>query len=106
MVGERGELLSGGQRQAVALARAIVNKPAVLLLDEPTSSMDNASEEAVKQSISHLLEGRTMILVTHRASLLQLVDRVIVMDAGQVMADGPKELVLAALKQGRIKTGG
>jgi len=105
MVGERGGSLSGGQRQAVSIARATVRKPPILILDEPTSSMDNSSEEGVKQRLSVFLEDRTMILVTHRASLLNLVDRVIVMDGGRVVADGPKQQVIEALRQGKIKTG-
>ncbi len=105
-VGERGASLSGGQRQAVALARAVVQKPPVLVLDEPTSSMDNSSEEAVKKNLVDFVTDKTVVLVTHRASLLDLVDRVIVMDAGRVVADGPKAQVIEALRQGRIKTGG
>ena len=104
-VGERGASLSGGQRQAIALARALVQKPPVLVLDEPTSSMDNSSEEAVKKNLVDFVADKTMVLVTHRASLLDLVDRVIVMDAGMVVADGPKAQVIEALRQGRIKTG-
>lgn len=105
-VGERGEQLSGGQRQAVALARAIVNRPSFLLLDEPTSSMDNASEEVVKQKLAGYIDNRTLVLVTHRASMLKLVDRIIVMDAGRIIADGPKDKILDALKNGQIQTGG
>ena len=104
-VGERGASLSGGQRQAIALARALVQKPPVLVLDEPTSSMDNSSEEAVKKNLVDFVADKTMVLVTHRASLLDLVDRVIVMDGGMVVADGPKAQVIEALRQGRIKTG-
>jgi len=102
-VGERGAGLSGGQRQSVAVARALLLAPPVYIMDEPTNSMDNSSEEAFKQRFAGQLHHRTLILVTHRASLLTLVDRLIVMDGGRIVADGPKEQVLEALKQGQIK---
>lgn len=105
-VGEKGARLSGGQRQSVAIGRALLLDPPVLLLDEPTSAMDNRSENEVKQALLQVVEGKTLLLVTHRASLLALVDRIIVMDEGRVLADGPKDNVLEALRQGRIKTGG
>lgn len=101
-VGERGEGLSGGQRQSVAIARALLLNPPILMLDEPSNALDNRSEEAFKQSLSKQLDGRTLILVTHRASLLTLVDRLIVLDNGRVIADGPKEQVLEALSGGRV----
>ncbi len=102
-VGEHGSMLSGGQRQAVALARALVQDAPVLLLDEPTGAMDNSSEEHIKRELSGVVQGKTLILITHRASLLELVERVIVVDAGKVVADGPKAQVLDALRAGRIK---
>lgn len=102
-VGEHGSMLSGGQRQAVALARALVQDSPVLLLDEPTGSMDNSSEEHIKRELATVVEGKTLVLITHRASLLELVERVIVIDAGKVVADGPKAQVLEALRAGRIK---
>lgn len=101
-VGERGGMLSGGQRQAVAIARALVHDPQILLLDEPTSSMDHASEEAFKGKLSRHAEGKTLLLVTHRTSLLSLVDRIIVVDGGKVMADGPRDKVVEALRKGQI----
>ncbi|WP_447046102.1 type I secretion system permease/ATPase [Vreelandella sp. H-I2] len=101
-VGERGQALSGGQKQSVAIARALVHDPAILLLDEPTSSMDNASEEAFKTNLSNVAQGKTMLVVTHRTSLLSLVDRIIVMDAGKVVADGPRDTVVEALRKGQI----
>lgn len=102
LVGERGESLSGGQRQAVAVARALTADPPILLLDEPTAAMDHASEEALKQQLREHAAGKTMIVVTHRTSLLDLVDRIIVVDAGRIVADGPKAQVVDALRQGRI----
>jgi ATP-binding cassette, subfamily C, bacterial LapB len=101
-VGERGQNLSGGQRQNVALARALLLNPPMLLLDEPTSAMDNTGEERLKQRLQAVIEDKTVILVTHRASLLSLVDRLIVIDRGQILADGPKAAVMEALKKGQI----
>jgi len=100
-VGERGQLLSGGQRQAVLLARALLLDPPIMLLDEPTSHMDNGSEDVLRQKLFTLMQGKTLLLVTHRMSMLSLVDRLIVMDNGKVVADGPKELVVEALRKGR-----
>lgn len=102
LVSERGESLSGGQRQGVAIARAVINDPPILLLDEPTASMDHTSEETVKNQLRSYAVGRTMIVITHRTSLLDMADRIIVIDAGKVMADGPKAQVVEALRQGRI----
>jgi ATP-binding cassette subfamily C protein LapB len=101
-VGERGESLSGGQRQAVAIARAAINDPPILLMDEPTGSMDHSSEEEIKQRLRTFAAGKTLIVVTHRTSLLDLVDRIIVIDSGKIVADGPKAQVVEALRQGRI----
>jgi len=102
-VGERGENLSRGQRQSVALARAFLLTPSVYLLDEPTSAMDNRSEELIKNSLAEEIQGKTMLLVTHRTSLLSLVDRLIVADEGRIVADGPKDMVLEALKNRQIQ---
>ena len=101
-VGERGEKLSGGQRQEVALARALLHAPPVLLLDEPTAAMDQASETEVRKRLGEFAAGRTMVVVTHRTSLLEMVDRIIVLDQGRVVADGFKKDVVEALRQGRI----
>ena len=101
-VGERGMNLSGGQRQAVTIARALLLDPDILVLDEPTSAMDNNAEAAFRSRLSKTIAGKTLLLFTHRTSLLSLVDRIVVMDAGKVVADGPKEDVLKALKGGQI----
>ena len=102
-VGERGSNLSGGQRQNVALARALLLDPPILLLDEPTSSVDNAGEERLKRRIATLSANKTLLLVTHRTSMLSLVDRLIVLDRGQVIADGSRESVMDALKKRQIR---
>ncbi|MDT9071270.1 ATP-binding cassette domain-containing protein, partial [Escherichia coli] len=85
-VGERGQLLSGGQRQAVLMARAMLLDPPILLLDEPTSAMDNASEDTLRNRLHTWTQGKTLLLITHRASMLSLVDRLIVLDNGHVVA--------------------
>jgi ATP-binding cassette, subfamily C, bacterial LapB len=101
-VGERGELLSGGQRQAVGIARAVLHNAPILLLDEPTSAMDFSTEAQVTQRLSAFAQGKTVLLVTHRTSLLSMVQRVIVIDNGRVVADGPRERIMEALQSGRI----
>lgn len=101
-VGEEGRYLSGGQRQSVALARALVLDPDLLVLDEPTSSMDNRTEAQIKARLQQILPDKTLILITHRRSMLALVDRLVVLDQGRVAADGPKEEILRALQQGAL----
>ena len=101
-IGERGEGLSGGQRQTVAVARALLLDPPVLIMDEPTNALDNRSEETFKGKLEKTLPGKTFLLVTHRASLLSLVPRLIVLDGGRIVADGPKEQVMQALSGGKI----
>jgi ATP-binding cassette subfamily C protein LapB len=96
-VGEMGGLLSGGQRQLVALARCLITKPQILLMDEPTSSMDAQSEVMFLRQLKEAAGTRTLIMVTHRPAVLELVDRVMVVDGGKVVLDGPKAAVLAAL---------
>src|SRR3990172_1870025 len=101
-IGERGEGLSGGQRQTVAIARALLLDPPVLIMDEPTNALDNRSEENFKSKLDKALPGKTFMLVTHRASLLTLVPRLIVLDNGRVVAAGLKEQGMQALSGGRI----
>lgn len=105
LIGERGDSLSGGQRQGVAAARAFLMDPPILLLDEPTSSMDFSSENSFKQRLKEMAAHKTMIIVTHRNSLLELATRVIVLDDGRVVADGPRDQVIQALQGGRIGRG-
>jgi ATP-binding cassette subfamily C protein LapB len=101
-IGERGETLSGGQKQAIALARALLTQPDVLLLDEPTSGMDMGSERMVLQALVPAMAGRTVVIVTHRPAILKYVDRIIVMDEGIKVADGPKDEIVALLNDGKI----
>lgn len=102
IIGERGDSLSGGQRQSVAVGRALVNDPPILLLDEPSSNMDNQSEAMLRRRLQAVTAAKTMILITHRTALLKLVDRLVVIDAGRVVADGPKDQIVEALREGRI----
>lgn len=98
---ERGEGLSGGQRQAIALARALVSKPSILLLDEPSSALDSQAEAALIARLDQATRGRTLLVVTHRMSMVKLVDRVIVLDRGRVVVDGPRDSVLHAMASAR-----
>jgi ATP-binding cassette subfamily C protein LapB len=93
---ERGESLSGGQRQAIALARALARKPSMLILDEPTSSMDARSEQTFVQKFKNENLAATLLVITHRTSLLTLVDRVIVMEHGKVAGMGSTDQFVKA----------
>lgn len=103
IVGERGEGLSGGERQSVTLARALLSKPNILLLDEPTNMMDELSENIFKQKIASIMENKTVIIITHKPSLLTLVNRLIVVDDGKIVADGEKNAVINALNRNSIQ---
>ncbi|MCF5022276.1 ATP-binding cassette domain-containing protein, partial [Pseudomonas lactis] len=96
-VGEMGHNLSGGQRQLIALARCLMLEPKILLLDEPTSAMDGLSEARFIHQLSELSRTHTLVIVTHRMSMLSLAERLIVLEDGRIAADGPKAQVLAAL---------
>ena len=97
-VGERGEALSGGQRQSVAIARSLLYDPPVMILDEPTASMDPASENRLKKRLMKLCEGKTTLLITHKGAMLDLVDKLILIDKGKLVAFGPKDEVIAKLQ--------
>ncbi|WP_169195974.1 type I secretion system permease/ATPase [Devosia sp. MC1541] len=98
-VGERGVLLSGGQRQTIALARTMLVEPKILFLDEPSSSMDLATEkQLIKHLENSLMPDQTVLIATHRYSLLSLVTRMMVLDNGKLVADGPKDEVLKQLR--------
>ena len=96
-----GKGLSGGQRQSIALARAIVHKPTHFILDEPTSAMDMNAENIFISQMGSIMQDSTMLIVTHRMPLLNLVDRIIVMNEGQIVEDGPKEEIINKLNQPR-----
>ncbi len=102
-VGELGASLSGGQRQAVAVARAFLKNSSVVILDDPTSELDNKSEDTVKRYLNAWAKDKTMVLITHRASMLDLVDRLIVIDYGHIVLDGVKKDVLKQLSDGKVK---
>jgi ATP-binding cassette subfamily C protein LapB len=102
LVGERGESLSGGQRQAVGLARAVLHNAPILLLDEPTSAMDFSTEAQITTKMSQFAAHKTVVLVTHRTSMLAMVNRVIVIDGGKIVADGPRDRIMEALASGRV----
>lgn len=102
LIGERGESLSGGQRQEVAIARAVLMDPPVLLFDEPTSAMDFSTEHGFKERLKRFAAHKTMVIVTHRTSLIDMATRIIVVDDGRIVADGPREQVVEALQSGRI----
>ena len=94
---DRGEGLSGGQRQSIAIARALTSDKPILLFDEPTSAMDTQSENALIARLEAELAGRTVVLVTHRQSMLKLVNRIIILDKGKIVAAGPRDDVLKSL---------
>ena len=96
-VGENGEKLSVGQRQSVAIARALIGQSPILLLDEPTSSLDKANENLLKNNLLKSTSKKTLLLITHRTSMLDIVDRIIVIEGGKVVADGPKKDIINSL---------
>lgn len=99
---DRGEGLSGGQRQSIAIARALAGKPPMLIFDEPSASMDAQTEQALIERLQSEVQGRTMVLVTHRPPLLQLVQRIIVMERGQIAMDGPRDKVMQQLTRPKV----
>ncbi|QYJ90332.1 type I secretion system permease/ATPase [Shewanella halotolerans] len=104
-VGEGGQSLSRGQRQTIALARATLNDPPVLLMDEPTASLDARAEKQFIRAMRNVSKERTLLLITHKMHLLNLVDRILVLDRGHLVADGPKDQVLNQLAKGLLSGG-
>ena len=102
-VGERGQALSGGQKQSIGMARAMLNDVPMYLYDEPTSGMDNTTEMMVTQRVTEAVKDKTLLLVTHKASLLSMVSRLIVLDNGKIVADGPRDAVIEALQKGQLR---
>jgi len=96
ILAEGGKGLSGGQRQAICIARAFVGDPQIVIMDEPSSAMDSGSEQQLLKDLQLRLKDKTLVLITHRGTLLSLVDRVVVFDSGRIVADGPKDKVLQA----------
>ncbi len=97
MLNEGGQKLSGGQKQAICIARTILNNSQVIFMDEPTSSMDNQTEASFIKNFQEWIGGRTLVVATHKGQLLQLVDRIVVLENGRVIADGKKEEILRPL---------
>lgn len=105
-IGERGDGLSGGEKQAVALARSLINDPNILILDEPTSQMDFLNEKLIIKNLKEFTRSKTLIVITHKFSLLELVDRIIVIDNGRIIENGTKELILKKLQSGEVVVNG
>ncbi|MEM7568347.1 MAG: ATP-binding cassette domain-containing protein, partial [Pseudomonadota bacterium] len=108
---DRGEGLSGGQKQSIAIARALVGDPSIVVMDEPTSAMDINTENALTSRLQPLLEDKTLVLITNRGTLLKLVDKIILMDKGRVVSAGPRDDVLKSMAvstgaSGSIAAGG
>lgn len=97
-VGERGESLSGGQRQAVAIARALLFDPPVMILDEPTSSLDPSSEIRLLKRLTQICKNKTTIVITHKGQMLSLVDKIMLIDRGRVLDFGPKDDIVKKLQ--------
>lgn len=102
-IGERGSRLSEGQRQTIAIARAILLDPPILIFDEPTHSMDDRTEGYVKTHLQDYAKNKTLILITHKGSMLHLVQRLILVDRGKMIVDGPKDTILQQLRERKIQ---
>lgn len=100
ILSERGQELSAGMRQSLAIARAMIGNPNIILMDEPTSSMDATTENQLVQNLNEALRGKTAIFVTHRGPLVSIADRILIVDSGRIVMDGPRDEVLEKLKGG------
>ena len=105
-VGPQGGAVSGGERQAICLARALVGNKSLYLFDEPSSAMDTGAEFILTQGMEKVLETKTLMIVTQRLQMLQLVNRIIVLEGGAMLADGPRDEVMKALQSGKMNRGG
>lgn len=103
VLADRGEGLSGGQRQSIAMARALVGKPPIIVLDEPTSSVDGETEHRLLANLAKEFVGRTLILITHRPSMLSLVDRVVIMSQGRIALDGTPDSIRSKGSQNKVR---
>jgi ATP-binding cassette subfamily C protein LapB len=103
VLSERGQELSAGMRQSIAIARAMIGNPSIYLMDEPTSSMDSNTEVALVRQLDQATKGKTTIFVTHRGPLVNIADRIMVVEAGQIVIDGPRDAVLNKLKEAASK---
>ncbi|MBF0195627.1 MAG: type I secretion system permease/ATPase [Magnetococcales bacterium] len=104
-VGSHGRFLSGGEKQSIILARTFIEHRSIILLDEPTSSLDLATEQALVRRLQEKISNQTIMIITQRAPILSLIDRLLVMEHGQLVADGPRDLILDELRGGRIGQG-
>ncbi len=94
IVGDRGIKVSGGQRQRIAIARAFLKDAPILLLDEATAALDSESEEAIREGLSRLMRGRTVIAIAHRLATLRNFDRVVMLQGGRIIEDGPPDILV------------
>ena len=103
LIHEGGRNLSGGQRRIIAIARSVLLDPTIMVLDEPSHSMDNQTESFIKMKLASYVQSKTLIMMTHRVSMLSLVDRILIVDGGKIIMDGPRDAVLQALAEGQVK---
>jgi ATP-binding cassette subfamily B protein len=94
VIGEQGYSLSGGQRQRIAIARAVLADPRVLILDDATSSVDPTKEHEIRAALQQVMQGRTTLIIAHRAATIALADRVVLLDAGHIVAEGTHQALL------------
>ena len=103
MLYENGKNLSGGQRQKIAIARTLLRNPSIIILDEPTNSLDGETERVMTDYIKESYSKKTMIIATHKPSLLHLVDRVLIVNDGKIVADGPRDKILSEFTQNKAQ---